>query len=410
MSATSGHRRAALLLLVALLPGPSHAQDTLDALAQRLRVVAADGSRWARLALMTDVTVLVPERPPPGLLRSDAVPFVAPRTALLFDAALGPRLTAHAQARIDRGYDPGRHAGGDARFDEYFIEVALGDAWPLTLRAGKFATVFGNWVERHLAWDNPLITAPALYEDMVAMTDRAAPADFASFVARRDLPDNKAGWVPLVWGPSYTTGAALAARLAAFDIAVEVKNAALSARPGAWSAVDRGFETAPTVTGRVAWRPRADWTVGVSGSRGPYLRREAGTSLPPGDDLDDFLQTLLAVDLTYEWHRLQIWLELARGGFEVPRVGDLDTFSGFAEVRYKFAPQWWLAGRWNQSWYDDTPGLARAWDRDLRRLDLGLGYRHDAHVEIKLEYSLGDQSGGDTNGNQLFATQLVIWF
>jgi hypothetical protein len=410
MSADTARHRATMLILVAILTSPSHAQNAFEALGQKLRVISVGCSRCARLALMSDVTVFVPERPPPGLLLSNAVPFVAPRAALLFDTALGPRLTAHVQARIDRGYDPGRHPGGDARFDEYFVEATFDDTLPLSVRAGKFATVFGSWVERHLAWDNPLITAPALYEDMVAITDRAAPADLASFLARGDLPDNKAGWVPLVWGPSYTTGAALATNIAAFELAVEVKNAALSSRPAAWSAVDRGFETAPTVTGRVAWQPRADWTFGMSGSRGPYLRREARASLPPGRDLDDFLQTLLAVDLTYERHRLQVWLELVRGGFEVPRVGDVDTFSGFVEVRYKFAPQWWFAGRWNQSWYDDTPGLDRAWDRALRRLDLGLGYRHDAHVEIKLEYSRGDQSGGDTNGNHLFATQLVIWF
>lgn len=389
---------------------PGHALAVFDVLGESLSVTGADGMPSARLSMMTDVTVLVPERPPPGLLRSNDVPFVAPRAAFFFDATFGPRLAGHAQARIDRGYDPGRQPDGDARFDEYFLEALLFERGQVTLRAGKFATVFGAWVERHLAWDNPLITAPALYEDMLAITDRTAPADFATFVARHDAPDNKAGWVPVIWGPSYTTGAALSGQVGQFDLAIEVKNAALSARPEAWSAVDHGFDTTPTVSGRIAWQPRADWTLGASASRGPYLRAEARRTLPPGRDLDDYLQTVIAADATFERHRLQLWLELARSDFEVPRVGDVGVFSGFVEARYKLAPQWWLAGRWNQSWFDDTPTLQQSWDRDLRRLDIALGYRYDVHIEAKLEYSVGDQSGGDTNGNQLFAAQLVLWF
>ncbi len=401
---------AIVLLLCLGTTCPSQAQQAFDALGDRLSVVSADGTRWARLSVMTDLAVFVSERPPPGLLRSNEQPLIAPRTALLFDASLGPRLSAHAQARIDRGYDPGRHTDGDARFDEYYLEALLLDAGQIVLRAGKFATVFGGWVERHLAWDNPLITAPALYEDLVAITDRAAPSDFATFAERRDAPDNKQGWVPMIWGPSYTTGASLVGHLDTVTLAIEAKNAALSARPESWSAVDSGFETAPTVTGRIAWHPRTEWTLAISGSRGPYLRDEARATLPAGNELDDFLQTIVATDMTYELHRMQLWVEVARGGFEVPQVGDVDAFSGFAEVRYMLAPQWWLAGRWNQSWYDDAPGLRHSWDRDLRRLDLGLGYRYDAHVEAKLEYSVGDQSGDDSNGNQLLAAQLVFWF
>lgn len=316
----------------------------------------------------------------------------------------------HAQARIDRGFDPGRERGGDARVDEYFIDALLLEAGQTTLRAGKFATVFGAWVERHLAWDNPLITAPALYEDLVTITDRAAPADFAVFNGRRDAPDNKQTWIPVIWGPSYATGAALSAQFESVTMAIEVKNAALSSRPESWSAADHGVEAGPTVTGRLGWHPRTEWTLGFSASHGPYLRETARSTLPAARDLEDYSQTTLAADLTYELHRLQLWAELVRSSFEVPRVGNLGTYGGFVEVRYKLAPQWWLAGRWNQSWFDDTPTLGQTWDRDLRRFDVAVGYRHDAHIQAKLEYSVGDQSGGDTNGNQHFAAQFVIWF
>ena len=69
-----------------------------------------------------------------------------------------------------------------------------------------------------------------------------------------------------------------------------------------------------------------------------------------------------------------------------------------------------MAGRLNHSWFDNLPGLDTAWDRDLTRADLAIGFRQSAHLQAKLEYSFGDQSGGNTNGNQLVAAQVLLWF
>jgi hypothetical protein len=385
-------------------------QELLEALGERLTYTAADGEAWARLSAMGDVTAYAPDRPAPGLLFTDDATFVAPRLILSLDAGAGDRFSAHAQLRADRGFDPGLERRGDVRFDEYYLQAQMLDDWRVQVRVGKFATVFGGWVERHQVWDNPLITAPALYEDMVTVTDQAAPAGLDAFAARRDMPENKAGWVPIVWGPSYATGASISAGTGALDFFVEVKNAALSSRPTAWDAVRDGFETRPTVTGRIAFHPSAVWTLGASFSQGPYLREDARPTLPPGTRLNDFDQTTAGLDLTYELHRLQIWSELVRARFEVPRVGEVEATSGFVELRHKVAPQFWLAGRLNRSWFDDTPGLDRPWDRNLTRLDLALGYRYSSHIQAKLEYSHGDQAGRNTMGKRLVAAQLALWF
>jgi hypothetical protein len=385
----------------------SRAQGTLDALADRFTFVSADGGRWARISAMSDLSLYAAEEPPPGLLFSDDTVFVAPRLSVTADAGVGERALLHVRLRADRGFDPGADDGGDVRVDEYFLQADLLASARGRLRLGKFATAFGGWVNRHLSWDNPLITAPAIYEDMVTITAPAAPADLPAFAARRDSAENKAAWVPVVWGPSYATGASIAAGFGSLNAALEVKSAALSAHPDVW---DEGFDTDPTFTGRIGWHPRPEWTVGASFSHGPYLREDAEPTLPADADVDDFDQTTAGLDLSYERRRLQIWAELVQSRFEVPRVGEVETLGGFIEIRYKPAPRWWIAGRGNLAWFDDIPTLDTSWDRDLRRADLALGYRHSAHVQAKLEYSVGDQAGGNTNGNHLVAAQLVVWF
>jgi hypothetical protein len=390
------------------------AQRSLDALGEKLTFVSADGAKWARLSSTQELTVYAPEADPPathapGLLFSDNSLFVAPRLSLSLDAGIGEHLLAHAQLRADRGFDPGSDENGEVRFDEYFLEGRfLGGRG--RIRGGKFATAFGSWVDRHLAWDNPLITAPAIYEDMLTIGDQTTPGSLDEFVARRELPENKRAWVPIVWGPSYASGVALSFGGSPLDMTVEVKNATLSSRPRSWDVGKRDFGDGPTVTSRVGWQPAAEWTLGASFSRGAYLQEEAEATLPAGADIRDFDQTAIGLDMTYELHRLQVWGELVRAEFEVPRVGELAALGGFVEIRYKAAARIWLAGRWNQTRFDDTPGSDTSWNRDLRRLDLGLGYRHNAHFQAKIEFSVGDQAGRDTVGNELVAAQLVLWF
>ena len=93
-----------------------------------------------------------------------------------------------------------------------------------------------------------------------------------------------------------------------------------------------------------------------------------------------------------------------------PRVGQVDVLSGYIEAKYKITSQFWTALRVNQSWFGDIPGLTISWDRNASRLDLGLGYRYSTHMEAKLQYSFANQQGPDTEGNHLFAAQVVVRF
>ena len=369
-----------------------------------------DGDPWGQLSVLADLTAYAADQPPPGLLFDADGSFLQPRLGLLLDAGAGPRLTGHLQLQLDRGFDPGRKRRGDVRFDEYYVQANVIDAARMQLRVGKFATAFGGWVNRHRSSDNPLISAPVAYEDMTTITDQVLPGTVGGFVNRRNIAEIKHAWVPVVWGPSYATGASVSGGFSDFDLVVEVKNAAISSRPETWDAVAEGFTSDPTMTGRLAWHPRPEWTLGMSHSRGPYLQDTTRRLLPADKDVNDFDQTTTAIDLTFERRQLQLWAEIMCSSFEVPRVGDAELLTAFVEVRYKIAPRWWLAGRWNRSIFDEVRNSTRSWDRHLTRIDVGLGFRQDANLLFKLEYNRGQQSGGDVNGRDQVAVQAVLAF
>ncbi len=358
-----------------------------------------DGARQLTASWMVDLELLMPEQPSSGtagFLKDEA--FFNPRLSAFLDAKIGESVDAHLLARWDRGFDGGSAPEGQVRLDEYYLKWKPLPEERLALRAGKFATVFGGWVQRHLPWDNPFITGPLAYDDMLPLTDARAPASPSAFAARRDAEDTPATWVPILWGPSYATGASISGRVSRWEYALEIKNAALSSRPESWDAVENGaFRTPVNVTGRLGWRPSAEWAFGASFSHGPWMMG------------DDATQTTTGVDVSYAHRHLQIWAEIVHSQFEVPGIGDVRVTSAFMEAKYKLSASWWLAARWNQSWNGDIPGMdSLSFDRDSWRADLALGYRISRNAQLKLQYSLGDQQGDDPHGDQLLALQCSL--
>jgi hypothetical protein len=352
------------------------------------------------VAVSADVEGYFAEQPLQGTLGFfDDTIFLQPRLSAFVDFDWEETLQVHLLARWDRGFDPGSAADGEVRLDEYYVDwKPLADD-RLALRVGKFATVFGAWVPRHLAWDHAFVTAPLAYDDMLPLTDVAAPLSRSTFAARRDMADVPTTWVPIVWGPSYATGAAISGRLTQLEYALEVKNAALSSRPSTWDAVANGeFRTPVNVTGRLGWHPAAEWTFGSSFSHGPYLQN------------DDARQTTVGLDAAYAYGHLQVWMEVLYSSFDVPDIGDVWVSSAFLEARYKVSPRWWLAARWNQTWNGDVPGLGSGvtFDRNGWRLDLAAGFRASLRAQFKLQYSLGEKRGRDVVGDHLLALQCTL--
>ena len=401
-----------LAAFAAALPTASAQSTWLDKVDEALSIQNESGSVRADLSGLLDVEGYYIDQHPPGLLFSDDDWLFSPRLSLFLDLQLGPHFYSLTQVRFDRGFDPGSVPDGDVRLDEYLLRWTPWTDARLNLQAGKFATTFGEWVNRHDSWQNPFINAPSIYTSVLTITDHVAPPSAAGFVARKNVPDLKDKWLPAIWGPAYTSGASVFGLVDRFDYAFEFKNASISSRPYAWDATDVNWEH-PTVSGRIGMRPTAAWKVGTSFSHGAYMLPPAEPTLPAGTELSDFPQTTVGADVSYAWHRLQLWAEAMATRFDVPRVGDADSLGYFVEAKYKLTTQLFGAVRWNQMFFNpvNVPGQGpQNWDQDQWRVDLALGWRLDRHLQAKIQYGYSHQQGPHQQGEQMVAAQVTLKF
>jgi len=383
--------------------------DFFDRLDNTLTITAFDDNLRARLSGTIDTEFYNFQQPAPGLIDSNIDNLFNPRLTLFLDAQLGSQIYFFAQSRLDRGFDPSDH-GAQVRLDEYALRFTPWDDGRFNLQVGKFATVVGNWVPRHLSWENPFVNAPLIYDNITPISDKIAPASPLDFVHRFD--NGKYEFNPVIWGPSYASGISLSGRLGRFDYAAEMKNASLSSRPESWNVTETDFDH-PTFSGRVGFRPNQIWNFGLSASDGPYFRSEAEQTLPRGRSIGDYREFVLGQDAGFAWHHLQLWAEFYEARFEVPRVGDADTFAYYFEAKYKFTPQLFGALRWNQQLFSNIPDGAGGqvrWSQDLWRIDVAAGYRFTSHIQLKLQYSFQQETTGPRDDNHLIAAQLTVRF
>ena len=401
--------RRFLILITFISSSPIQAQEVLEQLDQKLTLSAFDDQFRTRLSGTLDAEFYAFDLPAPGLVDATTEAIFNPRLSFFLDSQIGPSVYFFSQVRIDRHFDP-TDRGAQIRLDEYALRFTPWEDGRFSVQLGKFATVFGRWVQRHLSWDNPFLNAPLIYENITAIEDRAAPAFLADFDP--ELADLKYEYNPTIWGANYTTGASVAGRIGWFDYAAEVKNAPLSSRPESWDATRVGFDH-PSVSGRAGFRPNEAWNFGVSASSGPYFQQVAAPTLPPGRSLGDYRETLIAEDVSFEWHHLQVWAECHQVRFEVPLVGNADVLGYFVEAKYKFTPQLFGALRWNQQLYATVPnGTAREipWGHDAWRVDAAFAYRFTAQIQLKVQYDLEHDDNARHGFGHLFGTQLTVRF
>ncbi len=395
--------------LVALPAFPLVAQDFLDQAEDALTINAFEGNVRARLSGLFDLELYRIDLPAPGLIDANHHFLANPRLSLFLDTQIGTHVYFFVQGRADRDFDP-HDAEVRGRLDEYALRLNPWETDCFDLQVGKFATVVGNFVQRHLSWENPFVNAPLPYENLTAVSDSEAPANALAFISGFVFDEDQNN--PLIWGPSYATGASVAGKIRKFNYALEVKNSALASRPKSWDATQIGFEH-PTVSGRIGFRPNESWNIGVSASDGSYLRPESAATLPAGRSIGDYHEILLGQDISYALHHLQLWAEFYEVRFQVPRVGDADTFAYFLEGKYKFTPQLFGAMRWNQQLFSTVPdgaGGSVRWGNDLWRVDSSVGYRFTAHTQLKLQYSFQDANSDSRDLRHTLAAQFTLRF
>ena len=138
----------------------------------------------------------------------------------------------------------------------------------------------------------------------------------------------------------------------------------------------------------------------------------AERSVAVGYSRGDYRQMVLAHDVTFAWHHLQLWGEIFASRFEIPRVGDADSIAYYVEAKYKFTPRFFGALRWNQQVFDTIPDRSgpTAWGHEVWRIDLAPGFRFTPHTQLKFQYSLQRGDGGTRDFTRTLATQFTLRF
>jgi predicted porin len=130
---------------------------------------------------------------------------------------------------------------------------------------------------------------------------------------------------------------------------------------------------------------------------------------------------VIAGDARWSWRHLELWAEVFAARFQVPfacrgcgtHTDDADSLAWYVEGRYRLTPNLFAALRWNQQVFAnvDRPGGGElSSDRDAWRTDMAVTYRFDRHVQAKLQYAIGRQTGSLQQGEQLVAVQMTIRF
>ena len=406
--------------------------DPMESFLERLRQFQSFGTEDGQISFNADLWLtldyMVFSTPPPGFIQTSNGQIFAPTLSGLFTLDISKHLEFVFLGLVNRGFDP-TETSVQSQPAEYYTQLTPFDTPVLNFKGGKFQTAFGQWTNRHFSTQNSLINAPMMYGQMTSVTDGNAGAGIApnttSMVARKNVAPPVTKWIPIVWGPSYASGFQLngtVGTLQQLDWAFEMKNASLSSRPQEWDLWNRGFNY-PTFTGRAGYRPDAAWNIGVSGSSGSYISQAAydrfSNTSKAGSSIGESRQNVVGTDISYAHGPLEFWSEFAWSQYEVPdakagkAVGNIGAYSYFIESKWKFMPQFWLSGRWNQQLYSNvTPagGSETPWYNNLWRADACLGFKINRFTQFKVQYSYTEEAGNVDPGQNLFAVELVIQF
>ena len=398
-------RFAWLWFLLAATQAPA-ADDFFDLVDDALTMSFFQDRVRARVSGLVDLEYYNFPQPPPGLIRADGHDLFNPRLSLFLDAKAGRTIYFFAQTRFDTGFDP-TDLGWQWRFDEYALRITPWSDGRLSLQLGKFATIVGGWVERHLSWDNPLINAPVPYETPTLVSDLEVPLTAQSFraVPGRDQYE----FLPLIWGPVYAVGASVAGHVGTFEYAAEIKSVGVSSRPESWYSYDFSH---PALGVKLGYNPSEAWHFGVSASEGIYLRSNARPLQSEGE-FSDYYQYLVGQEVSWARGHWQVWAEALESRFEIPRLGNADIFAYYIEAKYKLTPQLFVALRWNQEFFDsgtDPMGQPIAHGHNVSRVDAAVAYRFTAHTQLKLQYSVAAGDFVSTKTKGTFAAQFTLRF
>ncbi len=341
-------------------------------------------------------------------------PFHSTRIRLFADAPIQDRVHVFTEFVYDDGTVKARLAGG-------FVRVSDPKGRDVHLEIGKIPLHVGAFPNRSYAPRNNLIGAPLMYqyhtdlrtdqvpvrgEDIVANAGNGYRSNYTA-AGLTGLGVSGGAAIPVLYENCWDFGAVLIGTAAPIEFAAGVTNGTVGAP------VMNDTNGGKQILARLGVVPTPWLRAGVSGSRGPYLYGDVNDLLPQGQSVNQFMQEVAATDLELSYGRGVFYSEYLYSRFESPFVGNLDVRAWYFEGKWTVLPGWYIAGRYDRMIFADvalsTGGVA-AWDADLWKRELGIGFKPSKQLVAKLVHQESRINASPPIVRAFAAAQLSVTF
>jgi hypothetical protein len=305
-------------------------------------------------------------------------------------------------------------------YGAYFLHQVFADR-TLYVQAGKIPTPQGTWGPRTYSDQNPLIGVPLMYMWQSTLYTTQMPVDLDDLVSRKGTGQfgstyEDEGGVRGTDGPRmlvlYDNCWHDGAAVLGIERGIEYQIAVTTGAPGSpITGIDDNDELA--LHARLGWAPVPEIVLRASWGRGAYLSRAVRDYLPSGRTVNDYHQQLWMGSMELSRGHWIFHGEAVYNQLETPLTEDgLDSWSAYADLTWKFAVGWSAALRFDTLRYGEVPtsGGRTAWDQDVDRWEIGVGYDVTRDFLLKAvvqSTDVGDGFGIDTT---IPAVQAVVRF
>ena len=341
-------------------------------------------------------------------------PFHTARIRLFADAPIQDHVHAFTEFLYDDETMMARLFGG-------FVRLSDPKGRDIHLEVGKIPLHLGAYPNRAYAPQNNLIGAPLMYQYHTDLrTDQAAVRGedivanrgkgyFSNYMTAGLTGVGGSGGraVPVLYENCWDFGMVVIGTAAPIEFAVGVTNG--SAAEPVMGDTNNGKQ----VLARLGFVPAPWIRAGISGSRAPYLYEDLNEDLPPGKTVDQFMQKLGAADLELSYGHGVLYSEFLFSRFESPFIGNLDLRSWYVEGKYTVLPGWYVAGRFDRMIFSDVAlsgGGVAAWDADLWKREIGIGFKPSKRLVAKLVHQQSQVNVTPPLVRAFAAAQLSVGF
>lgn len=302
----------------------------------------------------------------------------------------------------------GREEDGPlARLDMPLLNLTWkSKAGRLKIQMGRFINPFGQFNEKQLPMDRPMVGLPLthIYSSRIS---NIFGGWYYPLGAPTNLADRSRGW-PLHYYGGYQTGLRA-------DWVIKPDRWMLSAAltTGAAFAPDQLKDPLKMgVNARLQWQPSWYWTQGFSVSRGHIMKRTPQNAAL--EDLNCYSQLMVGTDITtgygfWEltgewmagWHRVPFY-DPSAGAFvrnDMDELAEATLFQAGGYLNLKIEPPFltgaWVAAQAGWKQFGDHPleSTDTAWDSRAMNYQLGMGYKVTRWLLLRSTYAWLDVKG-----------------